>query len=231
MAFEQYYSSEWKSIPTPESSDSEKTSACFDCNICLDFARDPVVTLCGHLYCWPCIYKWFHFQSDSLSSDERPQCPVCKAEISQTDLVPLYGRGETLPESEPENKLTLKVPPRPSAFGPLSLSNSFNPSQQPPHPNAYDPYASYLNSSSPPSFNHGNNTSVGVFHPVVGMLGEMVYARVFGNSESLYTYPNSYHLVANSSPRLRRREMQADKSLNRISLFLFCCFLLCLLLF
>ncbi|XP_049385168.1 E3 ubiquitin-protein ligase RMA1H1-like [Solanum stenotomum] len=231
MAFEQYYSNEWKSIPTPESSDSEKTSACFDCNICLDIARDPVVTLCGHLYCWPCIYKWLQFQSDSLSSDERPQCPVCKAEISQTDLVPLYGRGETLPESEPENKLTLKVPPRPSAFGPLSLSNSFNPSQQPPHPNAYDPYASYLNSSSPPSFNHGNNTSVGVFHPVVGMLGEMVYARVFGNSESLYTYPNSYHLVANSSPRLRRREMQADKSLNRISLFLFCCFLLCLLLF
>ncbi|XP_016503095.1 E3 ubiquitin-protein ligase RMA1H1-like [Nicotiana tabacum] len=232
MAFEQYYANEWKSIPAP-ASDSENTSACFDCNICLDFARDPVVTLCGHLYCWPCIYKWFHFQSDSLSSDERPQCPVCKAEISRKDLVPLYGRGETLPESEPENKPSLKVPPRPAAVGPLSLSNSFNPSQQLPHPNAYNPYTSYLNRpSSPSSFNLGNDTSVGVFHPVVGMFGEMVYARMFGNSESLYTYPNSYHLVGNSSSsRLRRQEMQADKSLNRISLFLFCCFLLCLLLF
>ncbi|XP_059291843.1 E3 ubiquitin-protein ligase RMA1H1-like [Lycium ferocissimum] len=226
MAFEQYYANEWKSISTPASSDSEKTSACFDCIICLDFARDPVVTLCGHLYCWPCIYKWFHFQSNSQSSVERPQCPVCKAEISQTDLVPLYGRGKTLPESEPDNKLTLKVPPRPPAFGPLSLSNSSNPSQQLPHPNA-----SYLNSSSPSSFNLGSNTAAGVFNPVVGMFGEMVYDRVFGNSESLYTYPNSYHLVRNSSPRLRRQEMQADKSLNRISLFLFCCFLLCLLLF
>ncbi|OIT05499.1 PREDICTED: E3 ubiquitin-protein ligase RMA1H1-like [Nicotiana attenuata] len=231
MAFEQYYANEWKSIPAP-ASDSEKTSACFDCNICLDFARDPVVTLCGHLYCWPCIYKWFHFQSDSLSSDERPQCPVCKAEISQKAVVPLYGRGETLPESEPENKLSLKVPPRPPAVGPLSLSNSFNPSQRLPHPNAYNPYMSYLNNpSSPSSFNLGSNTSVGIFHPVVGMFGEMVYARMFGNSESLYTYPNSYHLVGNSSSRLRRQEMQADKSLNRISLFLFCCFLLCLLLF
>ncbi|CAH8279553.1 unnamed protein product [Arabidopsis lyrata] len=28
-------------------------SGCFDCNICLETAHDPVVTLCGHLYCWP----------------------------------------------------------------------------------------------------------------------------------------------------------------------------------
>ncbi|VAI58924.1 unnamed protein product [Triticum turgidum subsp. durum] len=32
-------------------------AGCFDCNICLDFAVEPVVTLCGHLYCWPCIYE------------------------------------------------------------------------------------------------------------------------------------------------------------------------------
>jgi|TARA_B110000977_G_scaffold188631_1_gene257137 E3 ubiquitin-protein ligase RNF5 len=29
----------------------------FECNICLELASDPVVTQCGHLYCWPCIYK------------------------------------------------------------------------------------------------------------------------------------------------------------------------------
>ena len=30
----------------------------FDCNICLEDVYDPVVTRCGHLYCWPCLYKW-----------------------------------------------------------------------------------------------------------------------------------------------------------------------------
>jgi E3 ubiquitin-protein ligase RNF5 len=32
-------------------------SANFECNICLELAQDPIVTQCGHLYCWPCIYK------------------------------------------------------------------------------------------------------------------------------------------------------------------------------
>lgn len=29
----------------------------FSCNICYEIAANPVVTLCGHLYCWPCIYR------------------------------------------------------------------------------------------------------------------------------------------------------------------------------
>lgn len=29
----------------------------YDCNVCYDTAREPVVTLCGHLYCWPCLYR------------------------------------------------------------------------------------------------------------------------------------------------------------------------------
>ncbi|KAL6553108.1 E3 ubiquitin-protein ligase rma3 [Orobanche gracilis] len=27
----------------------------FECNICFELAQDPVITLCGHLYCWPCL--------------------------------------------------------------------------------------------------------------------------------------------------------------------------------
>lgn len=29
----------------------------FECNVCLEVAQEPVVTLCGHLYCWPCLYR------------------------------------------------------------------------------------------------------------------------------------------------------------------------------
>ncbi|RWV87190.1 hypothetical protein GW17_00050844 [Ensete ventricosum] len=58
----------------------------FDCSICLDSAVDPVITLCGHLYCWPCIYKWMQVESIS-----HHQCPVCKALLSEDTLIPLHG--------------------------------------------------------------------------------------------------------------------------------------------
>ncbi|XP_059659150.1 E3 ubiquitin-protein ligase RMA1H1-like [Cornus florida] len=237
MALDPYFAHEWKSI-SAAGADPQNCSGCFDCNICLDFAHDPVVTLCGHLYCWPCIYKWFHIQSDSLASDEHPRCPVCKAEISHTTVVPLYGRGQTPSDAELEGK-GLVIPPRPPACGTQILTASSHPGHQLPYRNPYQDqhqysphqYSGYEEDSPPPLFNLGGSTAMGVYHPMVGMFGEMVYARVFGNSESLYAYPNSYHLVGNTSPRLRRQEMQANKCLNRISIFLCCCFLLCLLLF
>ncbi|CAN7033095.1 hypothetical protein BRARA_H01515 [Brassica rapa] len=69
-------------------------SGCFDCNICLDTAHDPVVTLCGHLFCWPCIYKWLHVKLSPVSIDHHHNtCPVCKSSVAITSLVPLYGRG------------------------------------------------------------------------------------------------------------------------------------------
>lgn len=228
MAFQQYFVQNWESI-SAQSTESEKTSSpCFDCSICLDFACDPVVTLCGHLYCWPCIYKWFDSQSTSLASDELPQCPVCKSEISEKTMVPLYGRGQSLSQSEPEGKV---IPPRPPACGIKGLTGLINPEQQLAARNLYRAPHNYEQDSSHPSFNLHGNTSMSVSHPMVGMLGEMVYARVFGNSQSLYTYPNSYHSVVSRTPRLRRQELQADKSLNRVSIFLFCFFVLCLIVF
>lgn len=59
----------------------------FDCNICLDLARDPVVTCCGHLFCWSCIYRWLHLHS------EAKECPVCKGEVTYKNVTPIYGRG------------------------------------------------------------------------------------------------------------------------------------------
>lgn len=238
----QYYAHEWKSI-SGAAADSDNSKGGFDCNICLDFANEPVVTLCGHLYCWPCIYKWLRVQSASLASDECPQCPVCKTEISHTTMVPLYGRGgQTTSETELKGKAPSRgiiVPPRPSAWDAQALvSNSPRNVQQLPYRNPYQsqqysshPYSSYEEHSSSPLLSLGGTTLSGINHPMAGLFGEMVYARVFGNSESLYAYPNSYHLTGSSSPRMRRHEMQAEKSLNRISIFLFCCFLLCLVVF
>ncbi|GKV23813.1 hypothetical protein SLEP1_g33506 [Rubroshorea leprosula] len=116
------------------------------------------------------------------------------------------------------------------------LSTTIHNGQQLPYHNPYqaqnhNPNPFYEEDSSSWMSNLADPTMTQFHHPVVGMFGEMVYARVFGNSESLYTYPNSYYLMGNSSPKLRRQEMQADKSLNRISIFLFCCFLLCLIVF
>jgi len=37
--------------------DSDKSISNFECTICMEIAKEPVVTKCGHLYCWPCIYE------------------------------------------------------------------------------------------------------------------------------------------------------------------------------
>ncbi|KAL1216694.1 E3 ubiquitin-protein ligase RMA1H1 [Cardamine amara subsp. amara] len=88
----------------------EDASNNFGCNICLELAKEPIVTQCGHLFCWPCLYKWLHFNSKSN------HCPVCKALVKVDSLVPLYGMGK--PSSDPRSKLNCcgaSVPNRPSA--------------------------------------------------------------------------------------------------------------------
>lgn len=46
-----------KTSTKPDQSDDEekKDDSMFVCNICLDIAKDAVVSMCGHLYCWPCL--------------------------------------------------------------------------------------------------------------------------------------------------------------------------------
>ncbi|XAR68026.1 Ubiquitin--protein ligase [Bertholletia excelsa] len=214
-----------KSISTPSDECENNCSGGFDCNICLETVQDPVVTLCGHLYCWPCIYKWIQFQSNPSESldHQEPQCPVCKSEISQKTLIPLYGRGGTAKPSEGNApNLGIVIPQRPSLACGGGLSQQLNNSNYPQRSQRYNNY--------PPMLGLGAATDG--FHPMAGMFGEMVYARIFGNSETtLYTYPNSYHLAGSSSPRLRRHIMQADTSLGRVCFFLLCCVVLCLLLF
>ncbi|XP_053558005.1 E3 ubiquitin-protein ligase RNF185 [Bombina bombina] len=79
----------------------------FECNICLDTAKDAVISLCGHLFCWPCLHQWLETRPN------RQVCPVCKAGISREKVIPLYGRGSTGQEDPRE-----KTPPRPQGQRP-----------------------------------------------------------------------------------------------------------------
>ncbi|ORX85455.1 hypothetical protein BCR32DRAFT_241751 [Anaeromyces robustus] len=72
----------------------------FECNICLDTASDPVVTMCGHFYCWPCIAMWL---------ERSNQCPVCKSGISKEKIIPVYARGAE--RKDPREK---DIPHRPA---------------------------------------------------------------------------------------------------------------------
>ncbi|KAK2830576.1 hypothetical protein Q5P01_018507 [Channa striata] len=84
------------------SGEGERERATFECNICLDTARDAVISMCGHLFCWPCLHQWLE------TRPSRQQCPVCKAAISRDKVIPLYGRGSSSQEDP-----RLKTPPRP----------------------------------------------------------------------------------------------------------------------
>lgn len=233
----------WKPVSDIIPDSENNASSGFDCSICLELVQDPVVTLCGHLYCWPCIYKWLHSQNASAESEEQQQqCPVCKAEISQSSLVPLYGKGQTTKLSKTKAPhLGVVIPRRPPGPAcwvgtPRSTSPTRSPHQTEQLYQGNYSYQSQLYQPNSGGYTTSSMTPGGtvtnLLDPMIGVFGEMVYARVFGNTmTNLYTYPNSYNLAGSNSPRVRRHVMQADRSLNRICFFLFCCLVLCLLLF
>lgn len=101
-----------ESINPSCSSDTCCETGVFECNICFDLAQDPIVTLCGHLYCWPCIYRWLHFNSYSH------ECPVCKALIQEEKLVPIYGRGKGSSDIRARSSPGVDIPSRPAGQRP-----------------------------------------------------------------------------------------------------------------
>lgn len=216
---EDVFSKEWNSVGSSMTETEKNCESCFDCNICLDFAHEPVVTLCGHLFCWSCIYKWLYVQSASLAPDEPPQCPVCKHEISHTKMVPLYGRGQTAIHDRKTTLQDVSIPPRPPASGIQSLFAMATLPQRGHHQQQQQ--LPYRNPYQSQNTNQENDTAAQMLNLVTPVFPHFI----FGNSE------NSGHVMGSSSSSWRRQEMLANKSLNRISFFLFLCFVLCFIFF
>lgn len=76
-----------------------------ECQVCLDVLTDPVCTLCGHVFCWACLYR--HLQ-------QRPDCPTCKAHVTEGNVIPMYGRGRASASG------SSSAPPRPAARRPTA---------------------------------------------------------------------------------------------------------------
>lgn len=92
-----------------KSEDDSSPLNVFECNVCFEIANEPVVTVCGHLYCWPCLYRWLQQGSH--------QCPVCKGVVNDEDkIIPVYCRGGADKEDiRRKLKLEAPVPSRPTS--------------------------------------------------------------------------------------------------------------------
>lgn len=195
--------------------ETETSDGCFDCNICLDSAHDAVVTLCGHLYCYSCIFEWLNVQTSS--SEPFPihkTCPVCKSNISHTSLVPLHGRGSSQAEQEEKrSRLDLCIPTNHLDSDDLNL----NPTTA---VDSYEYSPRNLGDAVGPTLRDPDQQV---------MIGELFYTRILWSFMGFFT--DSFPVVGSRTPRMRRLEMQADKSLNRVSIFLLCCLILCLVTF
>ncbi|SOV12682.1 E3 ubiquitin-protein ligase RNF5, putative [Plasmodium sp. gorilla clade G2] len=88
-------------VNKPNTATENESKNTFECNICFDDVRDPVVTKCGHLFCWLCLSAWIKKNND---------CPVCKAEVSKENVIPLYGRGK----NSSDHKYAQPEEPRPT---------------------------------------------------------------------------------------------------------------------
>ncbi|ORX62191.1 hypothetical protein DM01DRAFT_1403880 [Hesseltinella vesiculosa] len=89
----------------------------YECNICFDTASHPVLTLCGHLFCWSCLAQWLNAQA------RNPTCPVCKAGCGKDKVIPIYGRGKE--EKDPRNDPS--IPTRPAGQRPPPLRDPNRP--------------------------------------------------------------------------------------------------------
>ncbi|KAJ1499257.1 hypothetical protein HMI54_011956 [Coelomomyces lativittatus] len=131
--------SSFSTIPTSSSNPSSdpnpipSSSPHFECNICFETANDePVISFCGHLFCWSCLHAWFQ----SCTHRRVPlTCPVCKAGCGEDKVIPVFARGQsnsktsttTHPSSSSSSSSSSNsLPKRPSPLRPSVTENPFS---------------------------------------------------------------------------------------------------------
>ncbi|CAL9767059.1 unnamed protein product [Musa acuminata subsp. burmannicoides] len=192
-------------------SSSNNDAGSFECNICFELAQDPVVTLCGHLFCWPCLYKWLHGHAQSS------ECPVCKAIVEEEKLVPLYGRGKNSTDPRSKSMPGMNIPHRPAGQRPATAP--------PPDPNNFHHANPWFMGGAPvASTRFGNFT----FSAAIGGLFPLLSFQVHGIPDATaygpgagfpYGYGNAFHGGhVHGFPRHVQHGQQADVYLKALLL-------------
>ncbi|VEU44752.1 unnamed protein product [Pseudo-nitzschia multistriata] len=120
------------------------TDSRFSCNICFEEVVEPVVTRCGHLYCWPCLFQWLEpgmrrgeretlgiglppsalYGNTRIGDDSRRVCPVCKSECPLSSIIPVYVRAKTPRAGTPYSVFRSTPATKEHAYNPSSSNNS-----------------------------------------------------------------------------------------------------------
>ena len=188
----------------------------FDCNIFLELAQDPMVTLCGHLFCWPCLYQWLQIHSISK------ECPVCKAGVVEEKVIPLYGRGK-LGSADPRTKPVpgVNIPHRPSGQRPdtTRTTDHHYPSQG---------FNFMVGQGLVPIRSFGNVTFSAGFRLFPSLFG----LQMNGLADTPYGVPsiasNGFH---GGPQQVRHDHNQQEAFLSRFLLFLVCLVVFCVIFF
>ncbi|EFO61891.1 Zinc finger domain-containing protein [Giardia lamblia P15] len=75
----------------------------FACPICMSDANYPVLTQCGHIYCYSCLKLW-------LTNSRESNCAVCRAPVSlSSGLTPVYAGRQEGEDPRPHGDLCREI--------------------------------------------------------------------------------------------------------------------------
>lgn len=87
-----------QNIDNSDQNKSKENTSLLECIICMTSpAEDPVVTQCGHIFCWPCIRGW-------VNNSNKMFCPTCKNGIKLENVIPLYANSSNKYNDKPKNE-------------------------------------------------------------------------------------------------------------------------------
>jgi len=105
-------------------------SSVFQCRLCRRVPSEPVLTRCGHLFCWPCLFVAAScaVRGPAFDAECVQLCARCAKCFESSDIVPVYVRRGCRARQEDDAEVssspalsctrqapTLCVPPRPHA--------------------------------------------------------------------------------------------------------------------